>query len=45
MKTLPATTQLLADSVGIRDLRDINLTDVLGRNRLDTDVERRSPTT
>jgi FlaA1/EpsC-like NDP-sugar epimerase len=39
VKTLPATTQLLADSVGIRDLRDINLTDVLGRNQLDTDVD------
>jgi FlaA1/EpsC-like NDP-sugar epimerase len=39
VKTLPATTQLLADSVGIRDLRDINLTDVLGRNQLDTDID------
>jgi FlaA1/EpsC-like NDP-sugar epimerase len=38
VKVLPATTQLLSDHVGIRDLRDINLTDVLGRNQLDTDV-------
>ncbi len=38
VKVLPATTQLLTDNVGIRDLRDINLTDVLGRNQLDTDV-------
>ena len=38
VKVLPATTQLLTDHVGIRDLRDINLTDVLGRNQLDTDV-------
>ena len=38
VKVLPATTQLLSDQVGIRDLRDINLTDVLGRNQLDTDV-------
>lgn len=38
VKVLPATTQLLTDSVGIRDLRDINITDVLGRNQLDTDV-------
>jgi len=38
VKILPATTQLLTDHVGIRDLRDINLTDVLGRNQLDTDL-------
>ena len=38
VKVLPAATQLLHDHVGIRDLRDINLTDVLGRNQLDTDV-------
>jgi FlaA1/EpsC-like NDP-sugar epimerase len=38
VKVLPATTQLLTDTVGIRDLRDINITDVLGRNQLDTDV-------
>jgi FlaA1/EpsC-like NDP-sugar epimerase len=39
VKVLPASTQLLHDSVGIRDLRDINITDVLGRNQLDTDVD------
>ncbi|WP_460812564.1 polysaccharide biosynthesis protein [Nocardioides salsibiostraticola] len=38
VKVLPASTQLLTDEIGIRDLRDINLTDVLGRNQLDTDV-------
>ena len=38
VKVLPASTQLLGDRVGIRDLRDINLTDVLGRNQLDTDI-------
>ncbi|WP_296603978.1 nucleoside-diphosphate sugar epimerase/dehydratase [Nocardioides sp.] len=39
VKVLPSTTQLLTDSVGIRDLRDINITDVLGRNQLDTDID------
>ncbi|WP_262347399.1 nucleoside-diphosphate sugar epimerase/dehydratase [Nocardioides dongxiaopingii] len=39
VKVLPANTQLLSDQVGIRDLRDINLTDVLGRHQLDTDVD------
>jgi FlaA1/EpsC-like NDP-sugar epimerase len=39
IKILPTTAQLLTDKVGIRDLRDINLSDVLGRNQLDTDVE------
>jgi FlaA1/EpsC-like NDP-sugar epimerase len=39
VKVLPAATQLLGDHVGIRDLRDINLTDVLGRNQLDTDID------
>ena len=39
VKVLPSTTQLLTSTVGIRDLRDINLTDVLGRHQLDTDIE------
>ncbi|MDN4162484.1 polysaccharide biosynthesis protein [Nocardioides abyssi] len=39
VKVLPSTTQLLTERVGIRDLRDINITDVLGRNQLDTDVD------
>ena len=38
VKVLPSSTQLLTDHVGIRDIRDVNLTDVLGRNQLDTDV-------
>lgn len=39
VKVLPSSTQLLHDHVGIRDIRDINITDVLGRNQLDTDVD------
>ncbi|MGB0102224.1 MAG: polysaccharide biosynthesis protein, partial [Nocardioides sp.] len=39
VKVLPSSTQLLTDTVGIRDLRDINITDVLGRHQLDTDVD------
>jgi len=39
VKVLPSSTQLLTDNVGIRDIRDVNLTDVLGRNQLDTDIE------
>ena len=39
VKVLPSSTQLLTEHVGIRDIRDVNLTDVLGRNQLDTDVE------
>lgn len=38
VKVLPSTTQLLSEHVGIRDLRDINITDVLGRKQLDTDI-------
>ena len=38
VKVLPSTSELLRDSVGIRDLRDINLGDVLGRKQVDTDV-------
>ena len=39
VKVLPSTTQLLTENVGIRDIRDINLTDLLGRNQLDTDID------
>ena len=39
LKVLPAVTELLTDHVGIRDIRDLNLTDLLGRNQLDTDIE------
>ena len=35
---LPSTTQLLGDHVGIRDIRDIDVTDLLGRHQIDTDV-------
>ena len=38
VKVLPSTSELLRDHVGIRDIRDINLVDVLGRNQVDTDV-------
>jgi FlaA1/EpsC-like NDP-sugar epimerase len=38
VKVLPSTTQLLRDSVDIQDLRDIDLSDVLGRKQLDTEV-------
>ena len=38
VKVLPSTAELLTDHVGIRDIRDINLTDVLGRKQLDTDI-------
>jgi len=39
VKVLPSTNQLLTDHVGIRDIRDVNLSDVLGRNQLDTDID------
>ena len=39
VKILPAPTEMLDEHVGIRDLRDINLHDVLGRQPLDTDIE------
>jgi FlaA1/EpsC-like NDP-sugar epimerase len=38
VKVLPSTTELLREQVGIRDIRDINLADVLGRNQVDTDI-------
>jgi FlaA1/EpsC-like NDP-sugar epimerase len=38
VKVLPASSQLLRDQVGNRDLRDVNITDVLGRKQIDTDV-------
>jgi FlaA1/EpsC-like NDP-sugar epimerase len=38
VKVLPSTSELLRDQVGIRDIRDISLGDVLGRKQLDTDV-------
>ncbi len=39
VKVLPSTTELLSDSVGIRDLRDVNIMDVLGRKQIDTDLD------
>ena len=38
LKVLPAATQLLNQHVGVRDIRDLNLTDLLGRSQLDTDI-------
>ncbi|MGA8247876.1 MAG: nucleoside-diphosphate sugar epimerase/dehydratase [Nocardioides sp.] len=38
VKVLPSTSELLRDQVGIRDIRDISLGDVLGRKQVDTDV-------
>lgn len=38
VKVLPSANEILQGGVGIRDIRDINLTDVLGRHQLDTDV-------
>jgi FlaA1/EpsC-like NDP-sugar epimerase len=38
VKVLPSTSELLRDQVGIRDIRDINLSDFLGRTQVDTDV-------
>jgi FlaA1/EpsC-like NDP-sugar epimerase len=38
VKVLPSTSELLREHVGIRDIRDIHLADVLGRNQVDTDI-------
>jgi FlaA1/EpsC-like NDP-sugar epimerase len=38
VQVLPSTSELLRDQVGIRDIRDINLSDFLGRKQVDTDV-------
>jgi FlaA1/EpsC-like NDP-sugar epimerase len=38
VKVLPSTSELLREHVGIRDIRDISLADVLGRTQVDTDV-------
>jgi FlaA1/EpsC-like NDP-sugar epimerase len=39
VKVLPSTSELLRDHVGIRDIRDVNLGDVLGRKQVDLDLE------
>ena len=38
VKVLPAATELIGERVDIRDIRDIDLKDVLGRNQIDTDI-------
>ena len=38
VKVLPSTSELLSGNVGISNLRDINISDVLGRKQVDTDV-------
>jgi len=39
VKVLPPFTDLLHGRVGIRDVRDINVTDLLGRRQIDTNVQ------
>ena len=38
VKVLPGVNQLLGGRVGIQDVRDINIPDLLGRRQIDTDV-------
>lgn len=38
VKVLPGISDLLDGEVGIRDVRDINLPDILGRHQIDTDI-------
>ncbi len=38
-KVLPSASDLLSDRVGIRDIRDINIADLLGRRQIDTHVD------
>lgn len=38
VKVLPGVQELFAGPVGIRDIRDINLDDILGRQQVDTDL-------
>jgi FlaA1/EpsC-like NDP-sugar epimerase len=38
VKVLPNLRQILTGKVGLRDLRDIDITDLLGRDPVDTDV-------
>jgi len=39
VKVLPAVSELLDDRVGIRDMRDIEITDLLGRHQVEVDLE------
>jgi FlaA1/EpsC-like NDP-sugar epimerase len=38
LKVVPGISELLDGQVGIRDVRDINLPDILGRHQVDTDI-------
>ena len=38
VKVLPSTAELLREHVGIRDIRDIHIADILGRTQIDTDI-------
>jgi FlaA1/EpsC-like NDP-sugar epimerase len=38
LKVLPATNDLLSDNVDVSDVRDINVTDLLGRRQIETDL-------
>ncbi len=39
VKVLPAVSELLDEHVGIRDMRDIEITDLLGRRQVEVDLE------
>jgi FlaA1/EpsC-like NDP-sugar epimerase len=39
VKVLPPVAELLDDEVGLGDIRDIDVTDLLGRRQLETDVD------
>jgi FlaA1/EpsC-like NDP-sugar epimerase len=39
VRVLPGLAELLGKRVGIRDVRDINIVDLLGRRQIDTNVE------
>lgn len=39
VKVLPALTELMEQRVGLSDIRDIDVTDVLGRRQIETDLE------
>jgi FlaA1/EpsC-like NDP-sugar epimerase len=39
VRVLPGLAELLGKRVGIRDVRDINIADLLGRRQIDTNVE------
>ena len=38
VKVLPGVNELLHGRVGIKDVRDIDLPDLLGRRQIDTDI-------